>query len=283
MLRQSSFWATAGAAGIPVLVAGLSILAVSDTDHRYGWALVIAGAMIIAIGVLRAAALCGTTPPATTPLTKADGSGVGNTGAITSHAQTGGQTANVIYNVNQPQAPPALPEVHFGDPSPSRETIYDPMGRPIVTVTLYRVPLSNTVPGTKAINVSIHLEESAPPLNVLPVNIHRCHDDDRPYTKKHEVRHGEPIILDVIAKQSDADEFFLWRSDLPEGNAYIYPLSPPERDAIVPALRGEGMIVTLRAVPDPPATFSEQSYKVLIDPTNKFSMERLPSPTATPP
>jgi hypothetical protein len=157
------------------------------------------------------------------------------------------------------------------------------MGRPIVTVTLYRVPLSNTVPGTKAINVSIHLEESAPPLNVLPVNIHRCHDDDRPYTKKHEVRHGEPIILDVIAKQSDADEFFLWRSDLPEGNAYIYPLSPPERDAIVPALRGEGMIVTLRAVPDPPATFSEQSYKVLIDPTNKFSMERLPSPTATPP
>jgi hypothetical protein len=277
VLKQPSFWATvAGAVGIPALLAGLSILAVAETDHRYGWALVFAAAVVIASGALLAAALYGTPSPPATRLANAGPGGLANTGPATSQAQSGGQTANVIYNIHQQiQDPPNAPTLQFGEPSPSRETIYDHQGRPMAAVILYRVELTNISEGTKAINVSIQLAKSVPALPVLPVEIHKFHDDERPYTQSHEVRYGQPIILDVFAKATDADEFFLWRSDLPDGYGYVYHLSPPEKNSISDSLRHEGLIITLKAVPDPPARFEEQSYTLLLDAHDNLAMKRI--------
>ena len=194
--------------------------------------------------------------------------------------QQGGQGNVNIYvyltgslPVNPDPGPPVL---RFGDPQATPKTpLYDKDGNLITNVTLWRVQLENTVEGTKARGVTAELAASAPPLNVLPLQLHKFHDDYPPFTRTHEIRFKDPLILDVIAKRDGFDQFFFWRSDLAEGAGYVYPLSPPEVAAILPALRGKGVVITLKAIPDPPARSIEQDYRLFIDGTDELVMRRM--------
>jgi hypothetical protein len=175
---------------------------------------------------------------------------------------------------------PAQPILEFGEPASDDEVaIVDEQNRPITSVRMWRVELRNVAEGTEASDVEVTLARSSPPLSVLPVDIHRFHDDNPPFTNRHEVRHDAPIIFDVIAKDHAADEFFLWRSDLPSPHyRFIYPLSPPERDTVLAALHSGGMTLTLRASGKLPLKTVEQQYRIYLDDQRRFMMEALSIP-----
>jgi hypothetical protein len=187
----------------------------------------------------------------------------------------------VIFNVGHPVATQtAIPKLEFGDPLAETIGIYRDGGNLVANARIWRVPLRNTVDGSKATNVTPQLARSSPVLPVLPVGIHQYHDDNAPYKCRHEIRYGEPIFLDVIAKVVGADEFVLWRCDLPQPQySYIYHMSGPEKAIVLPAVRGPGLTLTLAAVPDPPAKFVEQSYRVFLDRDGQLQMQKLPLAT----
>ena len=177
------------------------------------------------------------------------------------------------------------PRLEFGPLHPSEEVISVP-GTPAITASgststaqlpclLWRIVLSNVVEGTKATNVNVELAETDPHLPVLPVKLHEKHNDVAPYRQLRDIRHGEPVIFDVIAKAAGHDDIFVWRSDLPDGFGYVYTLSPPEHRIIDDKLKSVGITLTLRVIADPPVRVADQLCRLVLDGTGELSMEML--------
>ncbi len=270
--------AAIAAAALGIACIGLGALA-WRADHRTAaLVLFIVGGLLLLLGGVGAITLMfheGEPPLATGPDARADRGGVANAGGAGSIIQQAGTgNVNVILTSNPSPIDPGPPMLEFGEPRPAPGTpLYDDAGTLITNVKLWRVPLSNVARGTKARGVKVEIAAIAPHLPVIPVELHKFHDDFPPFSRDHDVRFGDPLILDIVAKRDGYDEFFLWRSDLPAGMGYVYPLSTPELRALVPALRADGVLVTLRAVPDPPAEIAQHDYRLRIDGAGEFLME----------
>ncbi len=141
-------------------------------------------------------------------------------------------------------------------------------------VQLWRVELANTEPDTLAHEVKVRLE-SDPPLAIFPVSVHEKHDNNPPYRQERDVRHGEPIEFDIIAKGIDNDRVYIVRSDM--GQGYVHQLSDSEQDAIRDKLFGNGWTLILRAVADPPAQGHVMSYRAVVDGVGKLRLEEDPA------
>ena len=175
-----------------------------------------------------------------------------------------------------PATPPPEAVLEFSAPEPQVVHLVDTQtGFDRGSVRLWRVTVTNRIEGTCAQQTTIRLAKSEPPIPVFPVDLHRYHNDERPYDKKHDIRYGEPVTVDVIGKDVKVDRFYLWRSDLPPHYGdYIYPLSDSEKKIVFDALLEDGMVITLRAVPDVPAKFVEQSYRVFRAGDGELAMEK---------
>lgn len=186
-------------------------------------------------------------------------------------------------------AEPKVPTLELGEPQSEVVGLYNKeTGSSRGDVRIWRIPVTNVAEKTCAERTTIRLVKSEPPLPVLPVDLHRYHDDERPFDKRHDIRHGEPVIVDVIGRDVKMDRFYLWRSDLPAHYAdYIYPLSDSEKQIVFDALLKDGMVITLRAVPDVPAKFVERSYRVFRGSNGQLAMETVklarPDLVAVPP
>lgn len=175
-----------------------------------------------------------------------------------------------------PAVPPPEAVLEFGEPEQQVVHLIDTRtGLDRGRVLLWRVTVTNRIEGTCARQTTIRLAKSEPTIPVLPVDLHRYHNDERPYDKRHDIRYGEPVTVDVIGKDVKVDRFFLWRSDLPSHYGdYIYPLSDSEKRIVFDALLEDGIVITLRAVPDLPAKFVEQSYRVFRAGDGQLAMEK---------
>jgi hypothetical protein len=189
------------------------------------------------------------------------------------------QTGNInvgTINVQSPTGGPPphpIPILDFSDPISDDIAIVDQAGHPHSYVRIWRVELRNLVEGTEATDVEVALSESVPPVSTFPVDLHRFHDDNSPYAKRHNLRHNAPIIFDVIAKRHDALEFYLWRSDLPRPQyTYIYPLSLAEHLAL---FANDHAIIVLRAAAAAPVRTKERAYGISIDDDGELLMEPL--------
>jgi len=173
------------------------------------------------------------------------------------------------------QVPPPVPVLDFSDPIPDDNVaIVDAQFNPHTSVRMWRVELRNLVEGTEATDVEVAIARSIPPLGTFPVDLHKFHDDNAPYAQRHNVRHNAPITFDVIAKDRQADEFFLWRSDLPRPQyTFIYHLSRAERDTLFAG--GQGATLVLHAAGNAPVKTKEKAYRIFIDPTGAFVMETI--------
>jgi len=105
--------------------------------------------------------------------------------------------------------------------------------------------------------------------------VHEKHDNNPPYRQERDVRSGEPIEFDIIAKGSDNDSVYIVRSDM--GQGYVHQLSESEREAIRARLWGNGWTLILRAVADPPAQGHIMSYRAVIDGDGKLRLEEDPA------
>ena len=169
--------------------------------------------------------------------------------------------------------PTSIPILDFSDPlADDQVAIVDAQFRPHTMVRIWRVELRNLTEGTEATDVEVVIARSIPPLATFPVDLHKFHDDNAPYAQHHTVRHNAPITFDVIAKHQHADEFFLWRSDLPHPPyTFIYQLSPPERATLF--AKEEGAVLVLRAAGNAPVKTKEKAYRVFVNTTGEFIME----------
>ena len=183
-------------------------------------------------------------------------------------------SASSVVDAEAP-AGPAKAVLEFSAPMcDDNVAIVDELNRPHTSVRLWRVELLNTVPDTEAVEVEVTSAGSLPRLPVLPVDLHRFHDDNPPFARRHDVRNKAPILFDVIAKHRDAEEFYLWRSDLPAPHyRFIYHLSAPEKGIILPSLHGDGLILKLRASANAPVRTVEQSYRLFLDGGNGLVMQ----------
>lgn len=141
-------------------------------------------------------------------------------------------------------------------------------------VQLWRVELANTEPETVAKGAKVRLE-SDPTLPVFPVSVHEKHDNNAPYRQERDVRYGEPIEFDLIAKGTDNDSVYMLRSDMGEG--YVHQLSQLEREAIRARLWENGWTLILRVVADPPAQGHVMSYRAVVDGDGKLRLEEDPA------
>lgn len=185
------------------------------------------------------------------------------------------------------RAPERRPVLRFGEPRAYQSETFtmtwtyvmmqgapQQEARVPLPVQLWRVELADTEPETIARRVRVRLE-SDPPLPVFPVSVHEKHDNNPPYRQERDVRYGEPIEFDIIAKGIDNDSLYIVRSDMGEG--YLHQLSDSEREAIGDRLWGNGWTLILRAVADPPAQGHIMSYRAVVDGDGKLSLEEDPA------
>ncbi len=173
-------------------------------------------------------------------------------------------------------SPPATraATLQFGEPKLYRnESIRATAGGGIATqigVQLWRVPLGNLEPDTKAENVVVKLVQTIPDIGLPAVDLHEAHDNGAPYRRTRDIRHGEPIMFDVVASYvgPQSEYIYLYRSDL--GDSYAYRLSEYENNVVRGALwnpgggsSSEGLTLVLQAFPDPPAKGHQVSYSLL--------------------
>ncbi len=269
-------------------MAALSFAALSSdrfARHHDGWGWGFMGTALVLLGTGSVAFVLALMDSGASQHVGADVDVHANQGSVAAgrdvHADHGSHVGNVTYVAGaapEPSAP--APGLQFSEPACQLVPIIDGVGNLVCNAFLWRVNLENIVEGTVARRVSVQLTKSIPPLPVLPIDLHKFHDDVPPFTRSHDIRFGEPLTLDIIAAaDSGSDALFLWRSDLPQNYAYVYALSEPEMQAVVGEgtaafglRRPFGLMITLRAVPDPPAKIVQQDYSV--------SMDRSASPLA---
>ena len=276
--------ATVFVGGLSTVVAGVGIIAWDQqaVDHLWGYALVALGVLIIS-----ASAVIWSWRVSAAETLRRDAQGNRGVTADTvdgaAISQTTGQHGNNLnvgtIIVNPPfesgNETRAVPVLEFSDPVPDDKVgIVDQQGIQHTAVRIWRVELRNMVEGTEATDVEVVIARSIPPLATFPVDLHKFHDDNAPYTQCHNVRHNAPITFDVIAKDHRADEFYLWRSDLQQPRyTYIYLLSTAERATLLGGIRDDGAILILRAAGNAPLKTKEKAYRLFIDSAGQFIME----------
>lgn len=146
------------------------------------------------------------------------------------------------------------PRLEFAAPSVYKdETIDSEKG-----VELWRVIITNEVVGTVARNVRLILSRSEPDIGLPPVDLHETRDNRDPPRRSRDLRYGEPIVFDVVAKRIGSGAIYLCRGDLTEG--YAYKLSELEMQRIEKALYGNGVLLFIHCVGDPPTKLVERQH-----------------------
>jgi hypothetical protein len=125
------------------------------------------------------------------------------------------------------------------------------------SICLYRITLENQTVNSRADNVRVRGSVKGIPLPTF--DLHETHDNAAPFRQQRPVRHDEAIDFDLIAKENEHYQLFLWRADV--GISQVYRLSHDEHDALQSEYLGEGFILTVTIVADPPAKVSHQSYQ----------------------
>ena len=65
---------------------------------------------------------------------------------------------------------------------------------------LWYVIVENTQPGSVSKNVSVRMNNPRPEIIMsFHVDLHRMHDNDKPFKKRHDIRYGEKITFDLLA------------------------------------------------------------------------------------
>lgn len=269
--------------GLPMLLTGVGLVAEigTQTDHRYGWALIIIALPIISVG--SALFLClsirgNDNTGGTDNSPRADHGSVAVGGnAHTIIQQTGG----VIIMSGEPPSPlptePATPVLELGEP----ERVETPMYRvspttteQIDTVDLWRVSVNNLVKGTKATGVSVRLDSWRPPLRYGKITLHKTGDDIWPYEQEFAVKYDGPVLVDVIAMSPQTRDIYLWRSDQP---SYAFALTDVEKRVFADHFKRSAVWLTLKATVDNGSPVT-QDYVLYIDVDGRLMMEKARPP-----
>jgi len=122
---------------------------------------------------------------------------------------------------------------------------------------LWYVVVENTQPGSVARNVRVRMDRPDPQIIMsFPVDLHRMHDNDKPFKKVHDIRYGEPETFDLFACGLNADNYYLYRADGDESSQLgpEWMLSGDDDAIISHAIREPyGWTFDVIATPDPPA------------------------------
>jgi len=278
MLSDRRLWGGVVGIGLTVLLAGLGILAQdgTQTDHRYGWALIMIA--LPTIGVGSALFLC------LSIRGNDDAGGTGNSPrADRGSVAVGGNAQTIILQTGgtivtgghpPPVAAAPVPVLELGEPEHVEVPMYQSSQsgvKQIDTVDLWRVTVINTAKGTKAVAVSVRLESITPSLPYGKLKLHQTGDDIWPYNQHFTLRSEEPVLIDVIAKSPNTDDIYLWRSDQP---SYAFPISSAEKRLLVDHFKRGAAFLTLTAIADPPANPATQDYVLYIDVDGRLMMEK---------
>lgn len=123
---------------------------------------------------------------------------------------------------------------------------------------LWFVTVRNNQPGSIARNVRVRMDHPDPKIVMwFPVDLHRMHDNDKPFKRIHDIRYGEAVTFDLFAcGQLDPDMYYLYRADGDESSQVgpEWMLSEDDNSIISQASREpEGWRFDVIATPDPPA------------------------------
>ena len=104
----------------------------------------------------------------------------------------------------------------------------------------------------------------------FPIDLHRMHDNHKPFTKTHDIRYGEPVTFDMFAcgQVGPQDMYYLYRADGDEVRQVgpEWMLSNNDNDIISTAVREpEGWRFDIVVTPDPPASPSRTHVCVRVD------------------
>lgn len=135
---------------------------------------------------------------------------------------------------------------------------------------LWSIIVENTQPGSVARSVRVRMDHPEPQIVMsFPIDLHRMHDNDKPFTKAHDVRYGEPITFDLFAcGQLNPDQYYLYRADGDESSQTgpEWMLSSDDNLAISCASReSDGWKFDVIATPDPPASSVRVQFSLKLD------------------
>jgi hypothetical protein len=175
-----------------------------------------------------------------------------------------------------------IPQLELSDPIsvPSQTEIVEYEGKTWnIQVDLWRVRLTNIQPDSQALNIRVQIVKSNPPISILPVSVHRKHDNTLPYEQSWTLRYGEPIEFDVIGYQCLAYKkeggsigtLYIYRSD--SGRNTI-PFEVPGRET-AEAMAKYGIVLTIGVFVDLPAQGISRDYRVLINSKGTFVLEAI--------
>jgi len=160
MLERRSLWGGFVGLGATSVLTGLGILAtnVTQADHRFGWALLVVGAVAMLVGGVMYFVTSGRFESQIGPAAQANQGGLAAAVNVTSHQQSGGQTGHIIFNAGPaPEVEMMIPILEFGDPFSETIGIYRDASTPVANARIWRVPLLNVVDGSKGTNVTPQL------------------------------------------------------------------------------------------------------------------------------
>ena len=147
-----------------------------------------------------------------------------------------------------------------------------------IQVDLWRVRLTNIQPNSQASKVSIKVIGSEPCISMLPVVLHKKHDNTFPYTQAWVLRYNEPLEFDVIgfftlawnkSTKRPIGLVYLYRSD---SGSYTIPFQIPEKE-ITQAMQGSGFILTISVFADLPTKGITKKYRAFINDQKQFTLE----------
>jgi hypothetical protein len=137
-------------------------------------------------------------------------------------------------------------------------------------IDLHRITLLNTAQDSEAKDVRVDVADSKPKLSVLPVRLHRMHDNTTPYTRVWPLAHDEPAKFDFIGLERAAKVLLLYRSDIGRTQ---YAFAVPTEEAVRLWKGGIAFKVTVRAAS--PAKGTDGYYLVSLDGNEELKVERI--------
>jgi len=128
-------------------------------------------------------------------------------------------------------------------------------------ISLWRIDLTNEVAGTEATEVRVTVD-SEPHLSLLPVNLHKMHDNNPPYIETHRIAYGETIVFDFLGRQSTSGMILVYRADSGD-QFYVWQLPTDETAS---QLAKDGIKFKVGAFGAAPTKAVERWFMVKADP-----------------
>jgi hypothetical protein len=140
-------------------------------------------------------------------------------------------------------------------------------------IDLYRITVLNRCQDSEARDVRVGIADSKPNLSVLPVRLHKMHDNTPPYTQVWPLGYGESARFDFIGMERASKILLLYRSDL-GGTGYVFAV--PVSEAV--ALWKGGIIFRISVRATPPARGTDSYYRAFLDENEEFKVEPITTP-----